>query len=733
MAVNAYSSVNSPAERADDGSTDEKILADARARFRLAEEAEHDIRNQALDDLRFRAGEHWPTELKQARDLDGRPCLTINRMPQFIQQVTNDQRQNRPSIKVHPVDDKADPKTAKRYQGLIRHIEYNSNADVAYATAFEGAVTHGFGYFRVVTDYVSPTGFEQEILIKRVRNAFSVLLDPFHQEPDGSDASWGFVFEDISKEDFRARYGEDAEGSSAAWELLGSEAAYWRTTQGYRVAEYFYKEFEERDICLLSTGEAVAKAECEERLRALAAQGVSATVVKERRARIPVIRWCKLTGVRVLEKTDWLGKYIPIVPVYGQELDINGKRVLEGIVRNAKDPSRMYDYWASAETEAIALAPRAPFIGYEGQFAGHEHKWESANRKNHAYLEVRPMAIGGQPAPLPQRNAFEPAVQAITQARMLASDDVKATTGIYDSSLGARSNETSGKAILARNNQTQTSNFHFIDNLTRSLRHAGRILLDLIPNVYDTPRWERIVGDEGEHEVVLFNAPFKDRGEEVTYNLGVGKYDVTVDVGPSYATKRQEAVASMLEVTRAYPQVAQIAGDLMVKNMDWPGAQEIAERLKKTLPPGLADDPNQKKQPIPPEVQAQMTQMNQMVEQLTGRLNELQAEREQKLLELESRERIEMKKLEVQVELKRAELDSKESLTLLSNEIAQLNERLSLLRMEQPIETDLSQDPGMSEPVGGMTADAGQALPMPTGGPTPGQSIPFEDEGTPIA
>jgi hypothetical protein len=698
------------------GSSDEKILSLARERFRLAEEAESSIRNAALEDLRFRKGDQWPEAIKADRDKDGRPCLVINRIPQFIQQVTNDQRQNRPAIKVHPVGDGADIETAKIFQGLIRHIEYNSRADVAYDTAFDSAVTGGFGYFRVVTDYVNPVSFEQEILIKRVRNPFSVYFDPASQEPDGSDAGWAQIVEELSCDEYRAKYPKSKYSSMPDWSSIGDNESEWVNKDGCRVAEYFYKEYEERELCLLQNGIVVERSQVPD--------GVVPS--DTRTAQVPVIRWCKHNGSEILEKTDWPGIYIPIIPVYGNELFINGERVLEGIVRNARDSQRMYNYWISAETEAIALAPRAPFIAAEGQIdKAYAADWATANRRNHSVLVYKPTSIAGVAVPPPQRQAFEPAVQAITQARMLAADDLKATTGIYDAALGAKSNETSGVAIQRRNVQAQTSNFHFIDNLTRSLRHGGRVIIDLIPHIYDTARTVRIIGDEGDQRLVAINQQTEDQGQVVEYAMDAGKYDVTVDVGPSFASKRQEAVASMLEVLQGNPGLMQIAGDLFVKSMDWPGAQALADRLKKALPPGLAEDDKDKKQPIPPQVQAQMQQMSTMLEQMTGKLNELQAEREQKLLELESRERIEMKKLEVQVELKRAELDAKDSLAILNAEIGQLSQRLELLHVNQPINQEESEF--ATEPAGAIGAESVPPMQTPTGGESPGS--PMDPEG----
>jgi hypothetical protein len=699
---------------------DQKLLEEAKARFKLAEDAEAEIRREALDDLKFLVGDQWDAVIRKNREADRRPCLTINRLPQHVQQITNDQRQNRPSLKVHAVDDQADPETAKIIQGLFRHIEYNSSADSAYDTAFEATVCGGLGYFRALTEYADPLSFDQEILIKRIRNRFSVFFDPYSQEPDGSDANFAFIVDDISSDEFRSRYPKSKLASSGQWETLGAQSPDWIKGDSVRIAEYFYREYKDEPICLLSNGAVIKKSEFPEGF--LLPEGVS--IVNERVARVPTVKWRKINGCETLEKTDLPGFWIPIIPVYGSEYIVDGKRVLKGVVRDAKDSQRLYNVMKSAEIEAIGLAPKAPFVAEENQLEGYEADWETANQRNHSFLKYKAFSVNGTPLPPPQRMAFEPAVMAITQAAMGAAEDLKSTTGIYDAALGARSNETSGKAILARNNQAQTSNYHYVDNLTRSLKHLGRILIAWIPEIYDTYRALRIVGEDGEQRVVKVNGPFEDKGKEVLYDFSVGKYDVTVDTGPSFATKRLEATQFMQEMVRSYPPTMQLAGDLVVKNMDVPGSAELAERFKKTLPPNLQDNPEKPGQ-IPPEVQAQLEQSGQLIEQLTGQLNELQSEKEQKLLELESRERIEFKKLEVQLEIKRAELDAKDSHALLSAEIAQVNERLNLLHMDQPIDPEVpqqfaSQDGGQDP---AMSSDA--FVNEPTGGFSPG--TPMEE------
>jgi hypothetical protein len=711
-------------EDGDDAKDDAAIIEHAKAFLEQAEESEQEVRRHALDDIEFSLGKQWPDNVMQDRERDGRPCLVINRLPQFIQQITNDQRQNRPSIRVHPVGDGADEANAKIIQGLIRHIEYNSNADVAYDTAFEFATRGGFGFYRIVTDFVSPDSFDQEIYIKRVRNNFSVYLDPSHQEPDGSDASKGMILEYLTKEEYKEKY-PNSEMASMDWTTIGNQLPSWMREGATLVCEYFYKEQTETLVHLLNTGESVLEEDLPAKQQEAAAANIELSIVKTRKTKTVVVKWVKLNAVEVLEKTIWPGKYIPIIPVYGGEVYVNGKKHLEGIVRHSKDPQRMYNYWASAETEAIALAPRTPFIVAEGQVEDYEDQWKTANRRNHAYLPYKPVSISGQPVNPPQRQSFEPAVQAITSARSIAADDLKATTGIYDSALGAQSPDISGVALQRRAGQSQNSNFHFMDNLTRSLRHTGRIIVDLLPKIYDTPRAMRIIGEDGSSQSVMINQSHKDpSGKEVLYDLDVGTYDVTVDVGPSYASKRQEAAASMQSLAQSYPKVMDIAGDLFVKNMDWPGAQDIAERIKKTLPPGLADDP--KKQQIPPQVQAQMQQMSQMIKTLSGQLNDTTKIIETKKLDLEHKERVELMKLQFSAEEKLAELGSKNAIALLNNEVQSIHKRLQYLDMNQPI--DGNQNTNNFNPQqadGGNYAGLGHVggSPTPTGGQSPGQPI----------
>lgn len=716
--IEAISDEREDADDETEEHSDEELHQQAIEHFNLCVQAESETRRLSKEDIEFVLGDQWPIDIRNERREDGRPCLTINRTAQVVNQITNDQRQNKPSIKVSPVDDQADIETAKVRQGLIRHIEYDSNADIAYSNAFEFAVMGGFGFWRVITQYADPTSSKQEVKIDQVKNPFSAYLDPSHKKPDGSDAEFGFIFDDISKESFERQYPE-SDLVIRGFESIGDQAPMWLPSGSVRIAEYFYKKYTADSVLVLSTGEEILRSKLSGMPLPM---GIS--IVSERKTKIPSIGWLKLNGKEILEKGEFPGRYIPIIPAYGKEFFLDGKRILKGITRDAKDPARMYNFMASAEAEAIALAPKAPFIVAEGQIEGYENVWKLANRKNNAYLPYKPTSVNGSPVPPPQRNSFEPAVQAITNSRMISGDDIKATTGVYDASLGAQSNETSGVAIQRRNNQAQTSNFHFIDNLNKSIRHTGRIINDIIPVVYDTPQTARILGDEGDERVVHINRPFQDNGKEAIYDMSVGKYDVTIDTGPSFQTKRQEAVASMLDMARAAPQIMQAAPDIIAKNMDWPGSQEIADRLKKTLPPGLADDNKNKE--IPPQVQAQMQQMGQMVEQLTKQLNQVMQEKEQKLVELQSKERIEFKKLEVELEIARAKLETQGSLAILDAEVNRIQNHINQIpeiaaSMSAP--QQMQPTPQSSEPNAGAMGVLQPAQPQPTGGFSPGQTL----------
>ena len=683
---------------------DSEILRVARERYKHAKDAWAEIHAEARIDDEFSAGIQWPEQVKKDRASEGRPCLTVNRLPQFIRQVVNDQKQNNPSATFIPQDDEADVETAKIYQGLNRHIEQNSRADLARDWAFDGAARRGFGWWRIITDYVSPTSFNQEIRYQKILDAYSVLIDPNSTEVDGSDMNYGFVHRRMQKDEFCAEYGKSKLAQDDNWDIQGTALPDHVSEDSCLVIEYYYKDFNREAIYLLSTGQSLTKKAFEDQFN----KGLlpdDFQIVDERETVTAVVKWIKFAGDEILENTEWASQWIPLVPCFGEQLVVNGKLVYEGVIRHARDSQRMLNYWVSAETETIALAPKAPFIGAAGQFDSFEDKWSTANTKSHPYLEYNPVDVNGSPVSAPSRNFAEPPVQAITNARVQAQEDLKATTGIYDAALGARSNENSGIAIQRRANQAQTSNFHFMANFEASVKHSGRIVAELIPVVYDAPRTETILGEDGEAERVRLNEEFVKNGEARKYDLSKGKYDLAVDMGPSFATRRQEAQASMLEVVKMNPSLFGIMGDLFMKNMDWSGAQEMAERFKKTMDPKLLDDG---KQQIPPMAQAQIAQMGQAIQQLQMALQDANQKLQTKALEIQSKEKIETAKLETEILLEKMKLAQTSAQFQIETQLAELQMAQGLpLRPAYPNQSfngsgpEMAANPNQSQPTGG--------------------------------
>jgi hypothetical protein len=634
----------------------EEILTVARSRMKMAMAAFSQTREDELDDLRFYAGSpdnqwQWPADVLQTRGavqgqtINARPCLTINKLPQHVHQVTNEQRMNRPGIKVIPADDKADVDMADVFNGVIRHIEYISDADVAYDTACENQVSYGEGYIRLLTEYCDEDTFDQDIKIGRIRNSFSVYMDPMIQDPTGADARWCFVTEDLTKAEYERMYPDAAPISTLMSLGVGDQSiAQWIGENTVRIAEYFYIEYEKQTLNLYPGNQTAFTGTPEDKML----REMFGKPIRTREADRKKVKWCKINGYDILEEREWAGTYIPVVRVVGNEFEVDGQMYVSGLVRNAKDAQRMYNYWVSQEAEMLALAPKAPFIGYGGQFEGYEQQWKTANTNNWPYLEVNPDVTDGQGAvlPLPQRAQPPMASSGLLQAKAGAAEDIKSATGQYNASLGMTSNERSGKAILARQREGDIGTYHYVDNLARAIRHIGRQLVDLIPKIYDTERIARIIGEDGEPDTVKMNPMQEEPVKRITdqegnliekiYNPAVGKYDVRVITGPGYATKRQEALESMAQLLQGNPQLWQVAGDLFVKNMDWPGAQDLAKRFKKTIDPKvLADDDDPALAAANQQMQAMAAEMENMFQMLQN-VNQSMEAREMQIKQFEA-------------------------------------------------------------------------------------------------
>jgi len=666
------------------------IIEEAKEFLRFCSDNDSNNRVEALDDLKFAGGDQWPVEIQNSRQLESRPFLTINKIDAYCRQIANSQRQQRPRIKAHGMNTDSDEKIAQIITGICRHVEEQSDADAAYDNAFDFAVRMGWGFWRITTDYVRPDSFDQEIYIKRIENPFMVYFDPNSNEPDGSDAEKCLITEVVSKEVFRKMYPDAETDAGFTPRGTGDSQSEWITKEDIRIAEYFYTEYKHTKLVLLSDGTTVYEDEMPTQDMMLAAG------IYEVSRRITVkkqIKWCKLTGMQVLEKRDWAGKYIPVVPVYGQQLIIDSKKKKFGLTRMAKDPQRMYNFWSTALTESVALAPKAKWLLAEGQDEGHEDEWNQANIKSMPVLRYKQTDSEGRPANAPTRLQPEPPPVGITTALEGLNADLMAVVGIYDPSQLPQGNQ-SGKAIQGQQSQVDMTNFHYYDNLTRSIKQTGRIILDLIPHVYDSERCLRIIGDDGKGEIVNLNQKTQDEQgvEKILNDVTVGQYDVVMETGPGYNSKRQEAVESMVQMLGIDPQLMQQAGDLVFRNMDFPGADIIADRLAAANPLAQIDD----KSEIPPQAQMMIKQGQDTIQKLQQQIQAMQMDMKYGATVAEQKEQAQTQRKAMDVQARkedaqlRTETQAHDTIikTETQKEIEQMKAQLAILMAQMDLRSE---------------------------------------------
>ena len=637
---------------------DVELLKTAIQRFELAEEADSDFRRDFKDDLEFVSGSQWAPLAKQQRTESSRPCFTIDRINPALRQIVNEQRQNKPRIEVLPTGGSATELVANTMQGMIRQIEYDSAAESAYDRAGWYAAAGGVGYLRIRAEYESETSFNQKLLIEAVADPMTVFYDPNSVQPDGSDAEWAFIVDSVPKEDFQYRYPtakltkniEDIGG----WNNYQQYDASWITQNNIRVCEYYYKEHRPATLYQVLdnvTGQLyTTTVEPPQDVR----DAGMVVILNKRPTTECVVKWCLITRDEILDESVWPGKHIPVLPVYGEDYFVDGKRIKTGAVRKAKDPQKMLNFSASLQAEIIDLNAKAPWIGAAGVFDGFEDNWRDANRKNFGYLEYNSIDNNGNPAGAPTRNAVEAPIVSVQQTKMQAVEDLKAVFGIFDASLGATSNEVSGIAIMARKQQSGISNYHYYDNLVRTIRFMGKILVAIIPFYYDTERMIRIVKPNDEQEAVLINGVDKS-GRMI--DLSQGEYDVVIQTGPGYSTQRQEMIEKSLALIAAYPQAAPLISDLVVQEMDFDGSKQIARRLRAAVPPEVLMNSEEEINADNAEqmigmLQAQLKQTKEQAVALNAHAENVERELQAKTDELKNI------KMKADVELAKAELDA---------------------------------------------------------------------------
>ena len=606
-----------------------ELLKEARERFAHVVDNDKENRDNYLADTQFvyMAGMQWPENVKAQRTQWKELCLEFNQLKQFVAQVVNDQRQNRPGIRVHPASGEASEEVAEILQGLIRGIENDSKAEAVYDNAFQSAVVGGRGWWRICTEYVDNDSFEQKIILQPIFDSNTVYADTDYQQPDGSDRKYVFVTQSILKKDFEKQY-PDFEPTS-----LDNVDAYWNDGKdNIIIADYYRRVCNKRKIVLMSDGAKGYKDEMPK-----PPEGVS--IINEREVEEYTVEWYKIAGGnQVLEKYEWNGQYIPVVQTTGDDILVNGERIYQGLITHARDAQSMLNFGMTQQAIHLSLTPRAPWVAAEGQLEGYESIWKDANTKNYSVLPYKPTTIDGIAVPPPQRTA--PSMPDVGWASWCQNmiSMIRSTIGMYENSLGIKGAESSGKAIIAREKQGDNATFHYVDNLSRAIALTGRIILEASPKIYDTQRIVHTIGIDDTREAVMVNQITVDESLQAikANDITVGKYAVVVEAGPSYATKRQETAETLTQLAQAYPPLMQIAGDLVVKAQDIPDAEAIAERLKLMLPPQIqqAESAKQDKKQVDPEMMAKLQESDAHLHQALDTMQQMEA----KIKSLESGE-----------------------------------------------------------------------------------------------
>jgi Phage P22-like portal protein len=609
-----------PKQQDEPAITDDEIWQECSERLQLAIEAEGNNRTKALEALEFLDGKQWPDDLYNQRKINKRPSLTINHTRTFRNRVVNNMKQQRPRIKVHPVGDGADVDKAQKIGGLLRHIEVMSKADVSYDTAGSSAVDIGWGYARVDTEYVNNKSMDQEIVILPIRNTFTVYMDPSSIMPAGEDAEWCIITEKLKRKEFKRLYPKE-ELDEFTRSGVGDYQSMWETKTEIRLAEYYRINKVTDELLEFNTGESILKSDYKKNKAAIDAAGL--TIVSSRPSYRKAIEWYRITGTKIVARRaegekapngPLPGEYIPIVRCEGNVLYLNGETRRKGMIEDLMDPARMFNYWRTAETEQLALASKAPWIGPEGFRDGHP-EWNNANQTPYSALEYKPVLFdNGQgvmaPLPPPQRNPAIEVPAGFVQAAQSAEHDLMAVAGMpHEPGQDTPGAIVSGVALRRREALSDIGHFQYYDNQTRFICHIGRICLSWIPTYYSQATQQRIIGEDGVPEVV-----------DISDAAAIGRYDVVMDTGPGYDTKRLEGAETMIDLLKtplAEP-IAKVGADLVIRNMDFAGASDLADRLMPMTPDGL----KKATEGLPKQAQSIVNAMNAHMQQLQQKIQE---------------------------------------------------------------------------------------------------------------
>jgi len=670
--------------------TDEEILKELVDNYNICQSAYSDQREEAEEDFDFYWGKQWTEEQKNQRDLEGKPTLSINYLSQFVDGIINNYKRNRHEINIKAGDNSSNTTTAEAFRAIIKDIQNKSFAENIYDTALFNSVVCGEGYFRIITDYKNEKSFEQEVFIKPIEDIFDVYIDPnFNIDYDNID--YAFVSTVMNKDVFLKKY-PDSKAYTPQFDLKRHNNS-WCTANTVRLVEYFYIERKKKTLVLTEDGRSYDK-------NSYKKDNIESPIVDEKDVEVKIVRWCLSNGLEILEKRTFPGSYIPIIPVFGKTSRYKGERMFEGVIRQAKNPQRKYNYYQCTELEVIALSPRAPWLIPEGAIEGYEQDWKRSNKANIPYLEYKTTDKQGNNVSPPSRAQFDSNISTVLSAKAGSIEDIKATTGIYDPALGKEeANGQSGVSILRRQEQSENNTLGYGDNLSKSLKLAGKILLEIIPEIYHFDREIRLE-ERGKEKTISLSDP------EIDFKNGF--YNVEVSIGPAGKTQRQEAQEAFIELAQVSPKIQDIGLDLLVRSFDWPMSDELANRLQKTLPAELQDNDNggitpqaqeaimqvqQQAQEQLAQMQTQNSLLQTMLTQVTSWLNKAQNTIDSKVLDNESKERIAQQDNETKIVLEGMKQNQQTKSKLL--DIQQTNNQNNSQLPDKP-ETLI---PGLNDPV----------------------------------
>jgi|SRR5579872_181681 len=689
---------------------DQELITTSLKRFKITAEAESKWRTAALEDLRFSIGTgQWDEAVKANREIEGKPCLTINRAPAFLRQYTGEERQHRPAMVVSPVGNGADLEAAKIHQGVLRHVEVVSMAEVTYDNAYDWMMRTGSCPWRVKADYVHERSFDQEPRIESIENPFCVYLSPVRR-PDGTDPLWAHVITDYSKEDYVAEFGATDMAKLNFPSQQGANAQAWVTKDGARVAEYWWIELQRKTLCLFDDGTTKLQDDISKQDRA--------RIVDDRETIVRQVHCVKHDALRILQSYDYLGIYVPFPEVCGVRLNVNGEIYRAGMVRDYRDAQRIYDFMVTRQIEQVDMVSKDPlWIPAENAQWGEDYR--QMNRKNFSHLFYKAYDEAGHQLPVPQRAGREAPIQAMSEVIRQADYDMKAVVGIYGPGLGeeAGNAQESGFAILTRQQQSDTGMVTWHDNLNRAILWQGKILLDLWPKLISQAKVQRIVNpDDSVKHAVVFNSQYTQRGPngelpedaqkllnvamglKKAYDVGVGDYDLVLSTGPMYRTARQEAFKALTAVIQENPQMMlPMVGDIWAKNADFPDADVLSSRFKKMLPPNLQDSEADDLQSKFTQAQAQLAQLMQqyniVVQEMTRASDTIRTKR----LDLESRERVALMNNWTQIMVQRLKSHDEAAQAAMDAQLAAITQQLTAMHEGMTIEQDAGAAPNTPE------------------------------------